>query len=100
MVIHRRGRFSLSRGSAGLPHKIGRASTMCSPPSKSVVTSIVCFRFRLICCVNESEDNCMSIGTKATITPTASGQLFCYANDVPNMYWNNKGKLDLQISAL
>ena len=59
-----------------------------------------CFRFRLICCVNESEDNCMSIGTKATIAPIVTGQLFCYANDVPNMYWNNKGKLDLQISAL
>jgi hypothetical protein len=37
------------------------------------------------------------ISTAATITPAKAGELLCYANDVPFMYWNNKGAVTLTI---
>jgi hypothetical protein len=33
----------------------------------------------------------------STYTATASGTLYCYANDVWFMYWNNTGSIDLEI---
>ncbi len=33
-------------------------------------------------------------------TATASGVLYCFANDVRFMYWNNKGAIDLQVEEL
>ena len=58
------------------------------------------FRFKLICCVGESDDRCMPIGTHATVTAPANGELFCYANDMSTFYWNNKGSISLDIRAL
>lgn len=37
------------------------------------------------------------IGSAAAITPTRAGELRCYANDVPLMYWNNTGSVTLTI---
>lgn len=37
------------------------------------------------------------IGSAATITATEAGELFCYANDVPLMYWNNTKSVTLTI---
>ncbi len=30
--------------------------------------------------------------------PPLTGNLYCYANDVPFMYWNNKGSLSLTVT--
>lgn len=38
------------------------------------------------------------LGTHATITPSRSGELVCYANDVWFMYWNNKGSIELTVT--
>jgi hypothetical protein len=37
------------------------------------------------------------IGTDKTWTATRSGELWCYANDVWFMYWNNRGSVTLEI---
>jgi hypothetical protein len=39
-----------------------------------------------------------SIGTHLVKTMTEGGSLFCYANDVITMYWNNRGSVRLKIS--
>jgi hypothetical protein len=38
------------------------------------------------------------LGTHATITPSKSGELVCYANDVWFMYWNNTGSIELTVT--
>jgi len=38
------------------------------------------------------------IGTCAVVTPPRDGQLTCFANDVPGMYWNNRGAVHLIVS--
>jgi hypothetical protein len=38
--------------------------------------------------------------TLTSFRPKQSGELICYANDLPTMYHNNKGKLDLTVSRL
>lgn len=37
------------------------------------------------------------LGTKGSFIAPASGELFCFANDVPGFYWNNSGKIKLEI---
>jgi hypothetical protein len=37
------------------------------------------------------------IETNSVYTATATGTLFCFANDAWFMYWNNKGLLDLDM---
>ena len=37
------------------------------------------------------------IETGAPYTATATGVLYCFANDVWFMYWNNKGAIELQM---
>ena len=38
------------------------------------------------------------IGQKTTRTITRSGSLFCFANDVYFMYWNNRGQVQLTVT--
>jgi hypothetical protein len=40
------------------------------------------------------------IETDSVYTASATGVLYCFANDVWFMYWNNKGFIDLQVEAL
>ncbi len=40
------------------------------------------------------------IGVEATIAPTATGTLYCFANDVPFFYWNNWGTIQLTITRM
>ena len=37
-------------------------------------------------------------GTGAVITPGKTGHLYCFANDLPFMYWNNSGAILLSIT--
>lgn len=39
-----------------------------------------------------------AIRRKATVTPTKSGYLYCYANDVWSFYFNNKGSVSLTVT--
>ncbi|HUO07936.1 MAG TPA: hypothetical protein VM008_06530 [Phycisphaerae bacterium] len=38
------------------------------------------------------------IGMSLPLTPSKGGELICFANDVPCMYWNNSGVLTLKIT--
>lgn len=38
------------------------------------------------------------LGVHAMMTPSKSGELVCYANDVWFMYWNNKGSIELRVT--
>ncbi|HEY3052642.1 MAG TPA: hypothetical protein VGK04_04560 [Thermoanaerobaculia bacterium] len=40
------------------------------------------------------------IGTGVNLEPVVSGRLFCYANDVRVMYWNNKGFVELKVEEI
>lgn len=40
------------------------------------------------------------IETDSVYTASATGVLYCFANDVWFMYWNNKGFIDMQVEAL
>jgi hypothetical protein len=58
--------------------------------------------FTLIACVDdggpEDTHKCEAAGTSSTwVVPTA-GELYFFANDVPSMYWNNKGAVRLTIN--
>ena len=37
------------------------------------------------------------IGSKTTVTIEKTGELVCFANDAPVMYWNNSGAVTLTI---
>lgn len=54
--------------------------------------------FALIGSLNQSGD--FLIGTQKTIDFNTEGRLYCFANDVPHFYWNNRGSLTLEITRL
>jgi hypothetical protein len=54
--------------------------------------------FALIGNIGQEPSTCFFIGEKLEFKPTIDGELFCYANDVPFMYWNNWGLLHLTIT--
>ncbi|MHC5737182.1 hypothetical protein [Nostoc sp.] len=57
--------------------------------------------FSLIGNIDQSSEQEFLIGKKLEKhQATSSGELFCYANDVPIMYFNNHGTLSLTITRL
>ncbi|MEH2203370.1 MAG: hypothetical protein V7K53_04700 [Nostoc sp.] len=57
--------------------------------------------FSLIGNIGQSGEQKFLIGKKLEkYKATSSGELFCYANDVPIMYFNNRGTLSLTITRL
>ncbi|MBD2504620.1 hypothetical protein [Anabaena azotica] len=56
--------------------------------------------FALMGNINRKDNLSFLIGKKITYTPTINGELFCYANDLWSMYWNNTGQLLLTITRL
>jgi len=38
------------------------------------------------------------IGSGTVVTPTVDAELFCYANDIPFMYWNNRGEIEVEVT--
>lgn len=56
--------------------------------------------FALIGNINQSTIHTFLIGKRTKYQSTVSGELLCYANDVPFMYWNNRGQLLLTVTRL
>jgi hypothetical protein len=55
--------------------------------------------FKLIGTVGHSAKNPIIIGSRLTdFSPIESGRLYCFANDVRIMYWNNSGAIRLNIT--
>ena len=38
------------------------------------------------------------IGSGTVITPAKDAELFCFANDLPFMYWNNRGAITVTVT--
>jgi hypothetical protein len=52
--------------------------------------------FALIGAIGDSEP--FLIGRKRVVRPTEAGELRCFANDVPFMYWNNSGAIRVVVA--
>ena len=57
--------------------------------------------FSLIGAIDQDKSTQFDIGylieKQETYIATASGTLYCFANDVSIAYWNNRGSLDLEV---
>jgi hypothetical protein len=51
--------------------------------------------FALIGAIDSDSSTQFLIGTQSVSAPVRTGQLCCFANDVPGFYWNNKGAIQL-----
>lgn len=57
--------------------------------------------FRLIGTVGRNLDHAFSIGGGlVAYSPLCAGEFFCFLNDAPSFYWNNRGSLKLQITRI
>jgi hypothetical protein len=55
--------------------------------------------FKLIGTIGKSTGASVEIGVKLTgFTPAKSDRLYCFANDVRWMYWNNRGAIELTVT--
>jgi len=54
--------------------------------------------FALIGTIQQNEDTSFRIGVEAKISPRSTGLLYCFANDVSFMYWNNTGEIQLTVT--
>lgn len=54
--------------------------------------------FALIGAIDRDRQTEFLIGTACEFTPTRGGQLTCFANDAPFMYWNNSGSIELTVT--
>lgn len=55
--------------------------------------------FKLIGTIGRSLDSVIVIGSSLPdFAPTRPGRLYCFANDVRIMYWNNSGDVQLKIT--
>jgi hypothetical protein len=52
--------------------------------------------FALVGTIDKDLSTAFGIGSKLSWTAPKTGTLWCFANDVAWMYWNNKGAIDLQ----
>jgi hypothetical protein len=56
--------------------------------------------FALIGTLDGSHNTQFLIGSHVTYTAPRSGEIVCYANDVPGFYWNNEGSVNLMIDRI
>lgn len=54
--------------------------------------------FRLIGSIDRDMSTAVAIGSDGTLTPETTGELICFANDVPRTYWNNRGEVTLTVT--
>ena len=54
--------------------------------------------FAVIGTIQQNEDTSFRIGVEAKISPRSTGLLYCFANDVSFMYWNNTGEIQLTVT--
>ena len=53
--------------------------------------------FALMGALDGASNTIFLIGSHATYTAPRSGELVCFANDVPGFYWNNTGSVTVTI---
>jgi hypothetical protein len=53
--------------------------------------------FALMGCIGRGTGKLFRIGTGLSLAPDSSGDLFCFANDAPLAYWNNRGAVQLTV---
>ncbi len=51
--------------------------------------------FALIGSIDRDPAATFEIGTELLLTAPRTGRLWCFANDLPGMYWNNWGAVEL-----
>lgn len=56
--------------------------------------------FTLIGARGKDKRQLFPIGKRLTLNAESDFRLFCFANDFWLMYWNNSGKLDLQVTRI
>lgn len=57
--------------------------------------------FTLIGSIGSDEGSLFAIGSRLTnFSPDKTGELTCFANDIPYMYWNNWGSITLEVSEI
>jgi hypothetical protein len=56
--------------------------------------------FALIGAIDEDRESEFVIGRQVEFTASRDGELTCFANDAPFMYWNNKGSVTLTVTRL
>lgn len=54
--------------------------------------------FHLCGAIGRSDRATFALGAKASIDAPAAGRLYLFANDLPAMYWNNKGSLRVSVT--
>jgi len=54
--------------------------------------------FSLIGTINTDMETAFVIGGRCLHSPRRTGQLMCFANDVPGFYWNNFGEIHLRVT--
>lgn len=56
--------------------------------------------FQLVAVVDQKPNKTVVLGCSGQFIAPASGRLWAYANDATFAYWNNKGSLNLTITAV
>ena len=56
--------------------------------------------FALIGAIDRDRATEFLIGSACDITAPRDGELTCFANDAPFMYWNNKGAIELRVTRM
>jgi hypothetical protein len=56
--------------------------------------------FALIGTIQQSEDSALIIGQGADLEIPRDGPLYCFANDLPFMYFNNSGQVSVAVTRL
>jgi hypothetical protein len=77
-------------------------------PNPSVIQKLFAFRLRhkgaryfaLIGCIDRDLSHSFVIGDRVEFAVSHSGELFCFANDVPGFYGNNKGAVSVTVERL
>jgi hypothetical protein len=55
--------------------------------------------FKLTGTISRDEKSPIPIGKALTnFSPNTSGELVCFANDIPWMYWNNRGSISVKVT--
>lgn len=56
--------------------------------------------FALVGMIDSDRATAFEIGAGTVLRATRGGELVCCANDVPAMYWNNRGTIELTVEPL
>jgi hypothetical protein len=54
--------------------------------------------FALMGALDRDRHEAFIVGRQGVVSPATSGRLYCFANDVVAMYWNNTGHIELTVT--